>query len=366
MRIAFVAHHGSVHTRRWAGFFAARGHDVHVITCGGGDEPPGADYEVHDLGRPRPPKAGYLLRAPAARRTVRRLAPDVVHAHHATSYGLLALAAGVRPLVVTAHGSDVLIGRGNPLYRRVLRRVFDAAALVTVPSEQMREAVRAIAGRQVNVETFQYGVEAARLAALADDAHRDPAAHSGPSRIVTARPLRPLYRLDVLLEALALLADRRRDWECLVFGDGPEREAAIRLAAQLGISTHVSFVGQREPHEVESALARAHVYASFAESDGASIALLEAMALGAVPVVSDIASNRAWVTEGENGALSAIAAEAASAAIERGLALDRTVVSAANRALVAERADRDRNLGALEERLLQLVDARRAAAPRRI
>src|SRR5689334_11842489 len=185
VRIAFVAHHGSIHTRRWAAFFADRGHDVHVITCGDGDVPPAGAYEVHDLGPPRPPKSGYLRRIPAARAALRGLRPDVVHAHHATSYGMLALAGGVRPLVVTAHGSDVLLGRHNPIYRRVLRRVFGAAALVTVPSDEMREAVHELAGRDVDVAVFQYGVESGRLADLAKLARAEPTAFDGPRRIVT-------------------------------------------------------------------------------------------------------------------------------------------------------------------------------------
>jgi glycosyltransferase involved in cell wall biosynthesis len=118
----------------------------------------------------------------------------------------------------------------------------------------------------------------------------------------------------------------------------------------------VAFVGQRPAQEVESALARSHLYVSLAESDGASIALLEAMALGAVPVVSDIPANRAWIRDGENGVLSPIDSYAASGAIERALRLDQRAVAAANRVLVAERADRERNLEALERRLLELVD----------
>ena len=38
-------------------------------------------------------------------------------------------------------------------------------------------------------------------------------------------------------------------------------------------------------------------------SDGTSLSLLEAMACGAVPVVSNIMSNRSWVLDGVNGFL---------------------------------------------------------------
>ena len=75
-------------------------------------------YAVHDLGPPRPGKPGYLAKVRPARRLISTLRPDVVHAHYATSYGLLGLASGVHPLVVSAHGDDVLISPGNPLMRR--------------------------------------------------------------------------------------------------------------------------------------------------------------------------------------------------------------------------------------------------------
>jgi glycosyltransferase involved in cell wall biosynthesis len=174
---------------------------------------------------------------------------------------------------------------------------------------------------------------------------------------VTARPLRPLYRVDVLIEALATLSGRLDDWQCSIFGDGPERPALEARVHELGLGDRISFHGQRPPEEVEEALAAADLYVSFAESDGASIALLEALALGAVPVVSDIASNRAWVRDGENGVLTTIDPLSAAEAIERALALDRSSVRAANQQLVGERADRERNLGRLEERLLAIAGA---------
>jgi len=50
-------------------------------------------------------------------------------------------------------------------------------------------------------------------------------------------------------------------------------------------------------------VARAKFYLSFTSSDGASLSLMEAMAVGAIPIVSDIEPNREWVQHGENGFL---------------------------------------------------------------
>jgi glycosyltransferase involved in cell wall biosynthesis len=50
-------------------------------------------------------------------------------------------------------------------------------------------------------------------------------------------------------------------------------------------------------------MAGCRVYLSSSLSDGASTALLEAMWLGCLPVVSDIPANREWIRNGENGLL---------------------------------------------------------------
>jgi hypothetical protein len=74
---------------------------VHVVTCGDGRiEQKFPSYVVPDLGRPHFGKLGYLVKVPGAGQFIGSLTPDVAHARHATSYGLLAAVARVHPLVV--------------------------------------------------------------------------------------------------------------------------------------------------------------------------------------------------------------------------------------------------------------------------
>lgn len=356
MRIAFVAYHGSIHTRRWAAFFAAAGHDVHVVTCGDTPEPVTAAYTVHDVGAPRMGKLGYVLRIRPARVLLRRLRPDLVHAHWLTSYGLIALASGVRPLVATAHGDDLLIAPRSPLYRWIVRRVLRASSLVTVPSPQMSDIAATLAGDACPIEVLQYGVETARLTAFAEHARGARPLPPDARTIVSARPLLRLYRFDVLLDALAL-GSPSPAWRCDLYGDGPERRSLEQQAARLGLGSQVVFHGRQPSEVVEGALAGARLYVSVAESDGASIALLETLALGPVPVLSDIPSNRYWVEDGVNGVLTGVDPSEVAVALDRALALDAPTVRRENARIVSERGDRDRNLTALERMLVALVES---------
>ena len=348
MRIALVAWFGMPHTARFASFYAARGHDVHVLTCGGA---PAAGVElpfvVHELGAPRLGKPGYLAKIPRARRLLTAVQPDLVHAHTATSYGLMALVAGIHPLVVTTHGSDVLLSPRNVAMRQIVRRVLLGADLVTAPAEHMRVAIEELTGEaKPEVLVFQYGVEVDLLATLGSSI-RDARTEDRPLRLVTARPLTPLYRTDSILKALQLLDEA---WELDVAGDGPERGRLEELALELGVSERVMFHGRIGESAANEMVARADVYVSMAESDGVSIALLEAMALGTTPVLVDIEANRTWVDDNVNGALAPPEPEAIAEAVNRAMALDVTQARALSHERVRVRADRNTNLGELLRR----------------
>ena len=317
-------------------------------------------YRVHELGAPRGGKLGYLFKVWRARRVVGSIQPDVLHAHWLTSYGLLALAADRRdvPLVVTAHGDDVLIAPRNRMFRMLVQRVLRAARLITVPSEPMRSAVVDLLAPHDppsgGVAVFQYGVEATRLA-QAGARGRAQRPSDGALRIVSARALLDLYRIDALLDALALLAADDVVFHCDLLGDGPMRAELEARATRLGIVDSCTFRGVVTPAEVERRVAASDVYVSVSESDGVSLALLESLALGAVPVLSDIPANRPWVNDGATGILVDIDPSDIADGIRRAAALDRERVAADNLAVVAERADRDTNLAACELLIDSLV-----------
>lgn len=107
----------------------------------------------------------------------------------------------------------------------------------------------------------------------------------------TARPralfvgrLVPYKGCNLALEALApLLREARLDFT--IVGDGPERQALEAQASQLGIADAVTFAGRVPPDEVARHYREADlfVFPSLREFGGGVV--LEAMAMGVVPVV---------------------------------------------------------------------------------
>jgi glycosyltransferase involved in cell wall biosynthesis len=87
----------------------------------------------------------------------------------------------------------------------------------------------------------------------------------------------------------------------LVVGDGPERAALEGACARLGITGRFAFIGQTP--RVGPFLRRMHVLAHPSMNEGASNAILEAMAAGVPVVAYAVSGNRETVFPGETGAL---------------------------------------------------------------
>ena len=82
-------------------------------------------------------------------------------------------------------------------------------------------------------------------------------------------------------------------------GDGPERAELLALSERLGIGRRVHFLGHRD--DVSRLLGMFDIFVLPSLSEGMSNTLLEAMAHGVVPLVSDVGGNTEIVQQGATG-----------------------------------------------------------------
>lgn len=231
------------------------------------------------------------------RRLVRRWSPRVLHAQQANSVGWHAARAvhgtGV-PLVLTLWGSDVLtLPSRSAFHRWMVRRALQGAQAWTADAQVLLAAARALGGDGPLREWIPLGI-AEPLALPSVMAER---------RILSCRLHKPLYRIDAILQAFARLPQRCAGWTLEVAAAGPQTDELRRMAGTLGIAPRVEFTGMLDAQSLARSYRRAALFASVPESDGTSVSLLESMAAGCLPVLSDLPANREWVTEGHNGFL---------------------------------------------------------------
>jgi teichuronic acid biosynthesis glycosyltransferase TuaC len=229
-----------------------------------------------------PPRPGHYgawgaWAAPAAalglRRLRRRFPFELVHAHNAVPAADAVLRARIDvPLVVSVHGSDVFhTARRFDDGRAAVRRAFGAARLVLANSAGVERATRALGARRTRV--VHLGTDLPPLGERA-----------AGELLVTVGHLIARKRHADVLRAMALLRERRPALRYRVIGDGPERGALERLAADLQLAERVRFDGQL-PHP--EALRRAREGALFvlpSVDEAFGVAYVEAMAAG-IPAI---------------------------------------------------------------------------------
>lgn len=285
-----------VHLKRWGEYFTAHGYDVLTVSL----ERTSAFYaRLHLISVPEflPDAVRYPLGCIALRRIMHAFRPDVVSAHFVPNYGLMAALACPVPWVLSAWGSDIMsVPERSAFHRWRTKFVLDRAPWVTSDAQVLTEKIQSLGFPADHILTFPYGVDTDVFTPGA------PPAQPGPL-IVSNRKLESLYRIDVVIDAFSAVREALPDGALTIAGDGAQRE---RLVARANTSTGVSrirFVGDVTHDRMPALLREHHIYVSTSPADTTSVSLLEAMAVGLFPIVTDIPANREWITDGENGRL---------------------------------------------------------------
>jgi glycosyltransferase involved in cell wall biosynthesis len=272
-------------------------------------------------------------RVPAFVRTLRRRAPTVFHAHLtwplACKFPLAgALIARVPAVIATEQLMlDFPFAGATRLQHRLIAGGVDAFVAV---SAHVADSLTAMGWPAHKLTVIPNSVDVDRFAAAA------PVTRTAgdPASIVCVARLDPQKGHRYLLQSLVGL----EGVVCRLVGDGPERAALERLAADLGVRDRVQFLGDRE--DVPRLLAGADLFVLPSLYEGLPLSILEAMAARRPVIASAIGGVDEVVETGRNGLLVPPAdADALARAVRR--LLDSPELAArladAGRELVARR-----------------------------
>ncbi|MNQ51134.1 GDP-mannose-dependent alpha-(1-6)-phosphatidylinositol monomannoside mannosyltransferase [compost metagenome] len=365
MKIALLGPAHSIHTIRWANGLADRGVDTHVLSLTSQDDAYDPRVSLHRLpwGSPQ----GYLLAAPALRRALRKIGPDLLNTHYATGYGTLARLAGFTPSLLSAWGSDIYaFPYKSGLHRRVLCGNLDRATAVAVTGQAMARQVRQFTDRPVHITPF--GIDTERFSPAPATTNTDD---TRPIVIGTVKGLETTYGIDILLQAFSRLVSTLEAEDSAtasrltlkIYGSGSQAQALQAMATELGIADRTQFLGHIAHSEVPAALREMDVYVALSRMDSFGVAILEACACSIPVLVSDADGPAEIVVDGVTGYVVPRLDASAAAARLRQLVADpalRRRLGEAGRAHVqmhySWQASLDSMLGAYQNTLRQYRD----------
>lgn len=197
---------------------ARRGHEVHFLSYERPFRLPADDdrirfhpVEVNDYGLFRYPD--YTLPLSVKMAEVSRASRlDVLHVHYAVPHATAAFLAGTmlapdeRPRIVTTlHGTDTTLLGHDPGYRPAIRHALRHSDAITAVSAYLaRETTRVLdPGRPIDVIPNFYVPQPPTRSP--DEVRAELGLAPGETLLLHASNLRPLKRLDLLLEAVAKL-----------------------------------------------------------------------------------------------------------------------------------------------------------------
>jgi colanic acid/amylovoran biosynthesis glycosyltransferase len=310
----------------------------------------------------------HYLDAPGADgvAALRKAGVEHLHAHFATwaAFAAQAMAAelGV-PFSFTAHAHDIYHHSVDRSRLAVAMALAEFVVTVSDANRTFLQNVVAAERRWANVLRLYNGVDLSQL--------HPSGLQPIPGRIVSVGRLVAKKGLTHLVEACRQLRLAGRRFECVIVGEGEEREALERQIASGGLDRDVLLAGALSHRDTLDLLKSAAicalpcVIAPDGDRDGLPTVLLEALALG-VPVVSTAVSGVPEIVE--NGRTGLLVPPADAGALK--IAMDALLASADLRVRLAangrERAEAEFSLSANVARLSAVFLAASASASQEV
>jgi L-malate glycosyltransferase len=275
---------------------ARRGHEIHFITY---RQPvrlallnPNLHY--HEVHVPEYPLFHYqpyeLALSSKLVDMVKLHGIELLHVHYAIPHAYAGYMAkkmlkeqGIKiPMVTTLHGTDITLVGNHPFYKPAVSFSINHSDVVTSVSQDLKDETYRLFDikREIYVVPNFIEVNKDKLAGL--PCKRSQMAGDNQRIITHISNFREVKRIPDVVKIFNEI-QKKIPSKLLMVGDGPEREPAEKLVADLGLNDKVIFFGNS--NEINEILCFSDLFLLPSQTESFGLAALEAMATG-VPVIS--------------------------------------------------------------------------------
>jgi N-acetyl-alpha-D-glucosaminyl L-malate synthase BshA len=296
---------------------ATRGHEVHFITYA---NPIRLDSGIprifyHEVEVSNYPLFQYppycLALASRMAEVAENEGLDLLHVHYAIPHSIAAMLAQQMmaskrrlPFITTLHGTDITLVGMDHSYFPITKFSIEKSDGITSISQDLRHHTYEIFGVPNEIRVIHNFVNI--------DIYK-PAAErpNNEKRLMHISNFRPVKRVEDCIRILAEVV-KQTPAHLYMVGDGPDRPAAHRLAKELHVEKHVTFMGKQD--HVERIFPQMHVLLMPSEMESFGLGALEGMACGVPPVATRVGGLPELVTHGVDGFLEPVGDITAQAA----------------------------------------------------
>jgi glycosyltransferase involved in cell wall biosynthesis len=327
MKALLLAAPNSAHTEKWAKSLAQNGLQVYVFGLSAYDcsiyrnsqniqvDTLGFEVSSTQSGEGVVSKLKYFRALPRVKKIIRDFNPDILHAHFASSYGLIAALSGFNPYIIYVWGDDILyFPQKSLLHKALIKYTLTKADRVLATSKMMVRETQKYASGEIGEIPFGIDVNVFKPQQVDSLLEKDDIV------IGTIKGLDQQYGIEYLIRAFKILKDKYQTLplKLMIAGDGPLEKNLKELVQTLNLGKSTLFTGRVSYNQVPQYHNMLSIYVALSVSESFGVAILEASACNKPVVVSDVGGLPEVVEDGVTGFIvPARDADQAAAAIER-------------------------------------------------
>jgi glycosyltransferase involved in cell wall biosynthesis len=310
MKICYLIDAHTILSQRIAEYFASKGHEILILSNVSKYPNNHNKIKVKNLGFPKRslnlPYREHLDNIIKVKREISKFNPDVVHGHYITSVASHIITVGKKyPVFLSAWGSDILIDMEAKHHKFLIKQALKRADKITSVAGHITDKLIDLGIDPSKIVTFPFGVNLSIFRPDLDTTKLREKYNIKPNEqiLISTRMLEPIYNIDALIKSMKDVVRKIPTAKLIIAGTGTLENELRELTGRLGLAKNIIFVGFVKHELLPTYLNLADVYISSSLSDGTSASLLEAMACGLYPIVTDLPANKDWIDHARNGLL---------------------------------------------------------------
>ncbi len=241
-------------------------------------------------------KVLYFKALPKIKDKIKEFAPDIVHAHYASSYGLLGALTNFHPYIISVWGSDAYdYPKAGFVYKKLFKYTLNKADKILSTSNVMAKETNKYTNKEIGITPF--GVDTNWFRPM-------PKLQPQNYFIVgNVKTLLPIYGIDVLIKAFARVVENNPNLPLLlnIAGEGSQKDELVALTKKLGIAEKVDFVGYILNDKLPEFYNSISVAVSLSVSESFGVVAVEAMSCECPVITSDADGFTEVVEDGITG-----------------------------------------------------------------
>ncbi len=292
MKIILLSDANSIHTLRWVESLTSRNFKIKLFSL---FKPKkdliekykkinvkviSPDFKINNLRQPNISKIKYLFAIPLLKKTIKDFKPNILHAHYASSYGILGYLSKFKPFILSVWGSDIYhFPNKNLLNKFILGLVIKNSDKICSTSFAMKKIIED-EYKRFDVELISFGIDLELF---------KPVDNKKNFTVGTVKSIESHNGIDCLIDAAKLVIfNYKKDINFLIVGDGLLKKEMQQKAKDLDLHDRIKFVGFVQHPNVIKYFNDLSVFVAVSERESFGVSVLEAAACEIPSITSNI------------------------------------------------------------------------------